>query len=160
MGEMAAVVCRLSCFDVADYFIWLANETGSFVSNLKLQKLVYYAQAWHIAIFGEELFPDDFQAWIHGPVIPDLYHSYKSFGWSPILKQVKQESLLASMPSEILDFLQEISEEYFSCDAYELERMTHAEDPWLIARGNLPPDAPSCSVIEKEWMHSYYGSKL
>ena len=40
----------ISCKDIADYFIWLANDTGSYLSNLKLQKLVYYAQAWYLAI--------------------------------------------------------------------------------------------------------------
>lgn len=46
----------LSCFDIATYFIWLANEKGSFLSNLKLQKLVYYAQAWHLALNEEPVF--------------------------------------------------------------------------------------------------------
>jgi uncharacterized phage-associated protein len=47
-----------SCFKVADYFIWLAKETGSFISNLKLQKLVYYAQAWYLGINGIPLFEE------------------------------------------------------------------------------------------------------
>ncbi|MBW4622042.1 MAG: DUF4065 domain-containing protein [Cyanosarcina radialis HA8281-LM2] len=63
-----------SCFDVASYFIDLANKTGNTVNNLKLQKLVYYSQAWHLAIHGTPLFEEDFQAWIHGPVIPELKH--------------------------------------------------------------------------------------
>jgi uncharacterized phage-associated protein len=50
----------LSCFDIADYFIRLANETGSFISNLKLQKLVYCAQAWHMALYDDPLFEEDF----------------------------------------------------------------------------------------------------
>lgn len=63
--------------DVADYFIWLANDSGSFISNLKLQKLVYYAQAWYLAIYGQSLFDEDFEAWVHGPIIPSLYQKYK-----------------------------------------------------------------------------------
>ena len=144
----------LSCFDIADYFIGLANKTGSFISNLKLQKLVYYAQAWHLALYDDPLFEEDFQAWIHGPVIPTLYKEYKSFGWQPISKDADPQ-----LPRDVLEFLNEVAEEYFACDGYELEQMTHAEDPWNWARGDLPPDAPSTEVITKEWMKEYYGAR-
>ncbi|BAY33672.1 putative prophage protein [Nostoc carneum NIES-2107] len=145
----------LSCFQVADYFIWLANETGAFISNLKLQKLVYYAQAWHLALHETPLFPEDFQAWVHGPVIPSLYQKYKNFGWQPILEDASPK-----LPPEIQDFLNEVAQEYFSCDGYELEQMTHVEAPWNLARGNLAPDAPSNAIIQKEWMKEYYGSRV
>lgn len=145
----------LSCFDVADYFIWLANETGSFISNLKLQKLVYYSQAWHIALENKPLFAEDFQAWVHGPVIPSLYQKYKSFGWQPISQESTPE-----LPKSVLQFLDEVAEEYFACDAYELEQMTHAEDPWQWARGDFPPDGSSSEVIKKEWMKEYYKSRV
>ncbi|MBE9209271.1 DUF4065 domain-containing protein [Nostoc sp. LEGE 06077] len=145
----------LSCFNITDYFIWLANQTGSFISNLKLQKLIYYAQAWHLALYKIPLFPEDFQAWIHGPVIPALYQKYRSFGWQPILEDANPE-----LPHEVRKFLDEVAQEYFACDAYELEQMTHIEEPWNLARVNLPPDAPSSAVIEKEWMKEYYGSRV
>lgn len=148
-------VCKLlTCFDVASYFIKLANDTGSFISNLKLQKLVYYAQAWFLAIYGEPLFDEEFQAWIHGPVIPDLYARYKEFGWRPI-----QEDANPDLPDHISAFLDEVASEYFACDAYELEKMTHLEDPWRIARGNLPPDASSSEIIQKGWMQEYYRNR-
>jgi uncharacterized phage-associated protein len=145
----------MTCFDIAEYFIWLANETGCFISNLKLQKLVYYAQAWHLAIRDEPLFQEDFQAWIHGPVIPDLYHRYKQFGWRPIDEEVNP-----SLPENVFAFLEDVANEYFACDAYALEQMTHVEDPWLWAREGLPMDAPSNEVIRKEWMKEYYGSRV
>ncbi len=145
----------LSCFDIANYFIWLANETGSFISNLKLQKLVYYAQAWHLAIYGSPLFEEDFQAWVHGPVIPELYQKYKSFGWQPI-----SEDAIPELPKDIREFLDEVSQEYFGCDAYELEQMTHIEAPWNWARENLLADAPSNEAIKKEWIKEYYGSRV
>jgi uncharacterized phage-associated protein len=58
--------------EVANYFIRRAHDSGEFISNLKLQKLLYYSQAWHLAIFDRRLFPERFQAWVHGPVIPTL----------------------------------------------------------------------------------------
>jgi uncharacterized phage-associated protein len=48
---------------------------------------------------------------------------------------------------------------YFSCDAYELERMTHQEDPWISARGGLPIDTPSDAIISKESMREYYKAR-
>lgn len=149
------MVSLLSCFDIAAYFIWLANETGSFMSNWKLQKLVFYAQAWHLALYGKPLFEEDFQAWIHGPVIPLLHQKYKHFGWQPILEETHPE-----LPKDVVQFLEEVAEEYFACDAYELEQMTHAEDPWNFAREGLPADAPSSEIIKKEWMKEYYGSRV
>lgn len=144
----------LTCFDIAEYYIRLANETGSFISNLKLQKLVYYAQAWHLALYNAPLFEEEFEAWIHGPVIPKLYQKYCKFGWRPI-----EEDVTPNLPDDVIDFLQEVADEYFSCDAYELEQMTHVEEPWLKARGGLPPDARSNEVIKKEWMIEYYAAR-
>ncbi len=145
-----------SCFDVANYFLETAKETGSFISNLKLQKLVYYAQAWHLAIYGDPLFTEDFQSWVHGPVIPELYQKYKSFGWKPVIVDESDVTL----SNDFETFLDEVAEEYFACDAYELEQMTHAEQPWITARNGLPPDAASTALIEKEWMKEYYGARV
>lgn len=145
----------LTCFDIAEYFIRLANETGSFISNLKLQKLVYYAQAWHLAIHGEPLFQEDFQAWVHGPVIPELYQKYQSFSWRPI-----EEDANPQLSQTVEEFLEEIADEYFSCDSYELEKMTHLEDPWNWARVGLPIDEPSNAIIRKDWMKKYYASRV
>lgn len=143
-----------SCFDIANYFIALANETGSFASNLKLQKLVYYAQAWHLALHDTPLFQEDFEAWVHGPVIPELYQKYKSFGWKPISEDAK-----VNLSEETQTFLREVAEEYFACDAYQLEQMTHIEDPWNLARSGLRSDMPCTEIISKDWMKEYYRSR-
>ncbi len=148
-------MAHITATAIADYFIWLANETGSYISNLKLQKLVYYAQAWYLALYGQPLFDEDFEAWIHGPVIPELYREYKNFGWKPILKDVSSPDF----SEEIQDFLEELTEVYFGCDAFELEQMTHHEDPWIQARGNLSLDAPCSFVISKASMKEYYKTR-
>lgn len=142
--------------DIADYFIWLANNTGSFISNLKLQKLVYYAQAWYLAIYDQPLLDEDFEAWIHGPVIPELYKEYSEFQWKPILKEVSQPCF----SKEIQQFLDEVTDVYFSLDGYELEQMTHCEIPWLKARGDLPIDAPSNEIISKESIREYFKPRV
>jgi len=145
-----------TCYDIANYFIWLANDTGSFISNLKLQKLVYYAQAWHLAIKDAPLFEEDFEAWIHGPVIPALYQKYKQFGWKPILEEVQ----FPHLPEETRQFLDDVAAEYFSCDGYYLERMTHVETPWIEARKGLPIDSPGNEIITKDSMKRYFATRV
>lgn len=145
-----------NCYHIADYFISLAHETGSLITNLKLQKLVYYAQAWYLALYGIPLFEEDFQAWIHGPVIPELYDKYKSNKWRPIEEETKPPNLSV----EVEEFLKEVVEAYFDRDAYELELMTHLEEPWINARGDISIDTPSNQVISKESMKIYYQSRV
>lgn len=66
--------------DVADYVILRLNqdEENNLLINLKLQKLLYYIQAWSLAIRGRIFFEGEFQAWVHGPVSPTLYNRFKT----------------------------------------------------------------------------------
>ncbi|HAA28445.1 MAG TPA: hypothetical protein DCE56_13130 [Cyanobacteria bacterium UBA8553] len=143
---------QLTASEIADYFIYVANDTGSFISNLKLQKLVYYAQAWHLALYDTPLFDEDFEAWVHGPVIPALFDQYQEFGWKPILKEVEKPEFSL----ELDEFLEEITEVYFIREGLELEMMTTREDPWIYARKGLLRDEPSHAIISKESMREYY----
>ncbi|MEM9215382.1 MAG: type II toxin-antitoxin system antitoxin SocA domain-containing protein [Cyanobacteria bacterium P01_F01_bin.150] len=71
----------LTCHEVANYFLSLMDEdAGDLISNLKLQKLVHYAQGIHLALYDKALFPETIEAWTHGPVVPELYHRYEKFG--------------------------------------------------------------------------------
>jgi uncharacterized phage-associated protein len=76
MVKMTTVACKLSCVEIAKYFlVQVEEELGDSISNLKLQKLVYYAQGFNLALFdGNPLFDEEIQAWTHGPVVPALYH--------------------------------------------------------------------------------------
>jgi len=142
--------------DVANFFLSLGNETGEVITNLKLQKLVYYAQAWYLANFKVSLFEEDFQAWVHGPVIPELYHEYKNFGYSPILTDIKPKNIGATINS----FLTEVAKIYMPYGAFELEAMTHKEKPWQDARVGCEPDENCSNIIPKDSMREFYGSKI
>ncbi|MBW4888269.1 DUF4065 domain-containing protein [Mucilaginibacter sp. HMF5004] len=154
----------LTATNIADYFISLSNATENLISNLKLQKLVYYAQAWHIAVVKEPLFEEDFQAWVHGPVIPSLYFQYNSYKWHPIIRDDLNEDTLKQIGSnfspETQEVLDNVVSEYFGMEAYALELSTHLEDPWLIARAGLPKDEPCTTVISKENIAAYYSQFL
>lgn len=149
---------------VADYFIALSNETQSLITNLKLQKLVYYAQAWHLAMHNKPLFEEEMEAWIHGPVLPALYENYKKFSWKPIEREDLQEGsldrIISEFDSKARNLLNEVAEEYFGLTAYELERLTHNEEPWKIARAGIPEDKPSNAIISKSSMKEYYSQYI
>jgi uncharacterized phage-associated protein len=148
---------KLSYKDIANYFIWLAAQTDVKINIYKLQKLVYYVQAWHLGIYSTPLFDADFQAWIHGPVIPDLLEKYQSqFSWEPISEKVEQPKL----PEQIGEFLAEVAEAYFKFDDETLERMICSEMPWLEARGNIPRDESCHTIISQESMKKYYSARV
>jgi uncharacterized phage-associated protein len=137
---------------IANYFLWLSNESGSFLSNLKLQKLLYYAQGWHLGLGKGRLFKDQMQAWVHGPTIPSIYGRYKKFSYQPIAENVGKPEL----PPKTEQFLKGFAKVFFPLDAFYLELATHKESAWLNARGNLPPDAPCKRPINEGDMLAHF----
>ena len=119
--------------DVANYFLSLSNDedSGDLISNLKLQKLVYYAQGIHLAVYGEPLFDDPIEAWTHGPVVPSLYFEYREFGSGPI--QASEDAGFESLTPDQQELLDEVWSVYGQFSAWKLRNMTHAEAPWKNA---------------------------
>jgi len=136
---------------IADYFLTKLREFGDNISHLKLQKLVYYAQAWFLALNDKELFGEDFQAWVHGPVVCSVYDRFKKNGWQPILDEVDEPKL----PQNVSAHLDEILRVFNKHTALDLEMMTHSELPWMEARGNTPATERSQATISKQSMKEY-----
>ena len=155
-GEDSAMAATAR--EVAKWFIARSNQPGEFrqCSNKKLQKLVYYAQAWHLALYEEPLFEDEIEAWIHGPVVPNVYREYKKFGYNPIAGYQK----LHTMDEQTSDLLNQVWEIYGSKDANYLEFLTHSELPWQATRATLEADERSTAVISHELMQSFYSGLL
>jgi len=141
--------------NVAKYILAHFQENGSPINNLKLQKLLYYCQAWHLALFGTTLFGERVEAWIHGPVVPPVFGEYKSFGWSPIYGIAS-----CPLPDGCASHVDEVLFVYGDLSAWDLERLSHSEDPWRAARAGLAPDQPSKNVITLESMRKFYSLKL
>jgi len=137
---------------IADYLIWFCHEHGGLLTNLKLQKLLYYAQGWFLTLKGKVLFSDSIEAWIHGPVIPIIYHQFKEYSYNAISKEV----LKPDLSDEITDHLHEIIKVFGGCSAYELELMTHREEPWIKARRGIPADISCQNEITTESMKQYF----
>ncbi len=140
---------------VADSIIALCGDRGMKLTNLKLQKLLYYVQAWKLALDHEPLFVDDIEAWVHGPVVPRVFRRFKALRWEPLPCQddpIKD--------AKVVSHIKAVLTRYDKFSAGQLEQLTHSEAPWVEARKGLEPDEPSNRVIPKARMECYYGSRL
>lgn len=148
----------LSCFDIANYFIWSANKRGIKVYTMTIHKNVYIAQAEYLAIYNRPLFEEDFQAWVWGPVIPEIFRQYKSYdSKKPISSNVQRPDI----SSEIATFLDSISRAFIDVHRFTLSELTHEEgSPWDVIRGNLEADEKSQEIIPKDLIKDYYQQVL
>ncbi len=137
---------------VADYLITQMREHGDPITNKKLQKLLYYSQAWFLALYDNALFPNPIEAWTHGPVVREVWERFRDNEWRPIMNEIEPPKL----SQEVTEHLDELLTVYGTLEAYELELLTHQEEPWQHARGGLPADAPCNNTIEHKHMRDFY----
>ena len=147
---------KYSAYLIAKYFIWKTQQTGKLISNKKLQKLLYYAQAWYLVFYNKPLFKESIEAWVHGPAVREVYAKYRKYGFQPIEEQIKESVISNVDDSQDIDLLDEVWRVYGKCDADYLERLTHSELPWQEAREGVTPDEFSCNIIKLETMKNYY----
>lgn len=132
--------------DVAKYFIHLSEENTPYaITPLKLQKLVYYAQGFHLRETGKPLFNEDLLAWDHGPVVRKLYNDYKHLGYFTISWEPFDDANNELSRREIKT-IKDVWENYGHLDGKFLEELTHQEDPWLFTDKN---DAIDIDLIKK-----------
>ena len=126
------------------------------MSAMKLQKLVYYSQAWHLVWDEEALFSNRIEAWANGPVVRELYNHHRgqfSVGtWSRGDSDRLQPSERSTIDA-VLSF-------YGNKQAHWLSELTHREAPWRDARAGLAPGERGNSEITKEKLADYYGGLL
>ena len=148
-----------SVLQIGKYFVEQASSEHKPITNKKLQKLVYYAQAWSMVLNEKKLFNDKIEAWVHGPAVRKLYSAYKKFGFDEIPAS-GNSSAKPQFDIKTEKLLREILSVYGKFDAGYLEMLTHSEDPWLDARRGLDRVASSTNVIQLENMKRYYTKKL
>jgi len=123
---------QYSARQIAKYFLAKTDEdVGELISNLKLQKLCYYAQGVGVAARGEPLFQEGLEAWLHGPVVPDLYRDYRDYGRGAI-PPVTDLNLGEYDEADRL-ILDDVFDYFGQYSAWRLRQMTHAESPWRDA---------------------------
>jgi uncharacterized phage-associated protein len=142
-------------YDVARYILRRLGEGDKLpVTTWKLQKLVYYSQAWSLVWEDAPMFPERIKAWANGPVCSDLYALHRgSFQISDISQGNPDALTLAEKETVNI-----VLEHYGSKSAQYLSELTHRERPWLEAREGLAPGDRGNKEITLEAMAEYYGS--
>ena len=152
-------VGKTTIFNVANFFLNIVDrESGSTITPLKLQKILYYAQGYYLALNKKSLFNDDFQAWAHGPANPDIYNKYRIYGYSAI--DCPKIEDVPSFNEKLTDFLYTIWNTFGIYDGKYLEELTHKEAPWLTARKNCKPGEACSQIISKKSMREFFETKL
>lgn len=136
---------------VSKYVIKTLKEQNKEINHLKLQKILYYIQAWNLALLDEPLFEEDFEAWLHGPVIRKVWDEYKSN--SVLIGELSEqdENINVKFTEDQEDVIEDVIDAYGNKSGYYLESLTHQEDPWKNARKQ-----GENTIIKKEEMKKYY----
>jgi|JI8StandDraft_2_1071088.scaffolds.fasta_scaffold05798_3 uncharacterized phage-associated protein len=140
--------------DVALYFLHRVDrDEGDTISQLRLQKLVYYTQVWSLVLRNQPFFEDEIQAWIHGPVVPGVWSAYHQYGKRDIPLPDEPAPPFDPVEARLLDY---VWQRYGELSAGQLRNLTHREQPWLAARGNLADRERSQQPIALEAMRQFH----
>lgn len=126
------------------------------ITPLALQKALYYVQGFYFAFCRSFLFPEDCEAWVHGPVYRDIYYRYRDRCFEPIEKPGEFDVSVFSSGEKII--CDSVIDNICCYSGKVLERFTHNESPWLTTRGDLPSTAHSDRIIEKELIGDYFSA--
>jgi uncharacterized phage-associated protein len=152
---------------IANYFLDLAERSGKKLDPMQLQKLVYFAHGWNLALNQAPLIDDTVEAWQYGPVIPTLYHEFKHFGRGPITRKASSLRFVDGDRLEFVeptlesghatqsarDLLDVIWRAYGTLTGVQLSNLTHeAGSPWYVtwhnAQGRKNVDIPDRLIQE------------
>lgn len=137
---------------VVDYLLSQCQD----ITNMALQKSLYYVQGFSYAFYRSFLFTEDCEAWIHGPVYRDIYRRYSNYCFDPI--DSMDEFDVSSLSSEEKLLLDSIIRHVCCYSGKTLECFTHTETPWVSARIGLPANASSNRIISKQSIGEYFTS--
>ncbi len=143
---------KVTASEVASYIIAEFHASEDLITNMKVQKLLYYVQGWHLGLYGIPVFADEFQAWVHGPVQYEVWKEYQGYSGGPITNSIEEPRF----EQHLIKHIEQVLECYGGETAFTLELMTHKEWPWIEARNDLPSDVPSQNIILIETMKEYF----
>lgn len=137
------------------------------MSHLKLQKLLFYCDAYHLAFTGEELVVEKFQAWVHGPVCVEVYNQlkeksilYSDMGFDVINNEDPDPILNNKLSTYQIDLINDILRNLNTWTDLELEASTHSEEPWIKARIGYAPHQKCQVEIDKQITKNFYQLEL
>lgn len=133
---------------------WIIHKTHGNITHSKLQKLLYYCQAWHYTIFNEVLFDERIEAWAHGPVVPSQFSRFNNIDFFQNIKVKDCENIKLKSKTEQL--LNEVVGIYNKYTDRHLELLVKIEVPWRETRGNIPEFKKCQKEIQLDLMKQYY----
>lgn len=142
---------------VAKYFINKGKDEtdNGKLTNLKLQKILYYAQGWYLANFNRPLFNDPIQAWRFGPAIHSIYRAFSKYGSLPIREEITADELKDINPHD-KTFLDKIWDTYKLYSGTDLIQSTHKERPWMETREDIKRGGSSDTEISLATIKAYF----
>lgn len=152
---------QINAIELSRYIVPYVISSGHSINHLKLQKLIYYVDAWHYAILEQPLIRDEFEAWMHGPVVRRVWDFYK--GESCLYNDITVADPLdigTIVNEEQVEVINDILDEYGNKTAYHLECLTHSEKPWKVARTGYDSSDKCTEIIPKGLMRDYYQGLL
>lgn len=157
---------KYDALDIANYIVNYSIECDCPVSNLKLQKLLYYVQAASLVKTGSSIFNDNISAWRYGPVVESVYHNFKVYVNKPIDERIITKFVFFDFmatkeydPKKIIKkndrmLIENIVDSYRDKSAMYMVRKTHSEDPWKNAF------RAGEDYIKTEDMRKYYSTEM
>ena len=139
-----------NALDIAGYIINYSNQQGYQISNLKLQKLLYFVQAFFLASINRPCFNEEIEAWAFGPVVANVYHEFKRYGAEniPRISRAGSDHTINDSDKRIIEAVVD-KFKYYS--APDLVKLTHNQDPWVDAYSPYQN-----AVISKKAIKDYF----
>lgn len=137
-----------SALDIAKWVVFLFKQKDKEITNLKLQKVLYYIQVAFLKTVHQVAFEDEIQAWRHGPVVPSVYYEYNHFVADPIEQDAKAQDLVQVLPDH-MDIINEVVNRTQDIPAWTLVDETHQEFPWKNNYSSLSNNTISVEDIRK-----------
>lgn len=138
--------------DIANKLLKYAADSpeGEYMSNMKLQKMLYYQQGFHLAYFDTPLFDEELEAWMYGPVVPCVYDTFQSYG----SRGIEPSGKGVTLEKEEEALFAEVCRIYGAYSATGLMNMTHSEKPWKSTPTGMG------NVISKSVMKMFFKKRL
>lgn len=158
---------------VANGLLELAINAHNPPTQMKLQKLIFFAHGWHLALYNSPLISETFEAWRYGPVAPSVYHEFKNFG---VLGIDRLGTTLVSTPDCMLSWiaprvadgqnivkplLQKIWDIFGSYSGTDLSKMTHARGtPWSTITQPYGSNIPLSLKMPDDVISAYFKTMI
>lgn len=151
---MSTTPLTTTACDLAGYLLRKVHRPDETINLMKLNALLYYAEACSLALLDCELTPEGLEAWDHGPVFPSLWERLKHKGWNDLAADELGEA--TRLDEEISGLLDDVYQAYGRFSLPELEKKIKQDAPWKEARRGLPTWDLSKKPLSKDSMAAFY----